>query len=45
LRHVIDTLAAALPRARVIEMPAGHAPHLVSPDRFFGELQAFFEEA
>jgi pimeloyl-ACP methyl ester carboxylesterase len=45
LRHVIDTLAATFPRARVIEMPAGHAPHLVSPDRFFLELKAFLEEA
>jgi pimeloyl-ACP methyl ester carboxylesterase len=45
LRDVIDTLGAAFPRARVIEMPAGHAPHLVSPDRFFGELKAFLEEA
>jgi pimeloyl-ACP methyl ester carboxylesterase len=45
LRHVIDTLAAAFPRARVIEMPAGHAPHLVSPDRFFGELKAFLKDA
>jgi pimeloyl-ACP methyl ester carboxylesterase len=44
LRDVIDTLAAAFPRVRVIEMPAGHAPHLVSPDRFFGELKAFLEE-
>jgi pimeloyl-ACP methyl ester carboxylesterase len=41
LRHVIDTLGAEFPRARVIEMPAGHAPHLVSPDRFFAELKAF----
>ena len=45
LRDVIDTLAAAFPRARVIEMPAGHAPHLVSPDRFFGELKVFLEDA
>jgi pimeloyl-ACP methyl ester carboxylesterase len=45
LRDIIDTLGAAFPRARVIEMPAGHAPHLVSPDRFFGDLKAFLEEA
>jgi pimeloyl-ACP methyl ester carboxylesterase len=41
LRHVIDTLATAFPHARMVEMPAGHAPHIVSADRFFGELQAF----
>ncbi len=43
LRHIIDTLAATLPDARVIEMPAGHAPHLVSTDRFLGELTTFLE--
>lgn len=41
LRHIIDTLGAAFPDARVIEMPAGHAPHIVSADRFFGELKTF----
>jgi pimeloyl-ACP methyl ester carboxylesterase len=45
LRHVIDTLGAEFPRARVIEMPAGHAPHLVSSDRFFGNLKEFLEGA
>jgi pimeloyl-ACP methyl ester carboxylesterase len=45
LRHIIDTLAASFPHAKVVEMPAGHAPHLVSTDRFFGELRAFLETA
>lgn len=43
LRHIIDTLGAAFPNARLIEMPAGHAPHIISSDRFFGELKTFLE--
>lgn len=43
LRHVIDTLAATLPEACVVEMPAGHAPQLISTDRFFAALDAFLE--
>jgi pimeloyl-ACP methyl ester carboxylesterase len=41
LRDIIDTLAASLPHARTIEMPAGHAPQIVSPDRFFAEVDTF----
>lgn len=41
LRRVHDTLAAHLPRVRTTEMPAGHAPHLVSMDRFLAELERF----
>lgn len=41
LRDIVDTLAAAFPNVRVVEMPAGHAPHLVSTDQFFGELTTF----
>lgn len=41
LRAVIDVLAQALPDVRVVELPGGHAPHLVSTDRFFEELNAF----
>jgi pimeloyl-ACP methyl ester carboxylesterase len=41
LRRIIDTLAAVFPHVRVLEMPAGHAPHLVSMDRFLEELAAF----
>jgi uncharacterized protein (TIGR02246 family) len=41
LRRIQDSLAVHLPRARTTEMPAGHAPHLVSMDRFLGELERF----
>jgi pimeloyl-ACP methyl ester carboxylesterase len=41
LRRIIDTLAEAFPHARVLELPAGHAPHLVSMDRFLEELATF----
>jgi hypothetical protein len=34
LRQIIDVPGEQLPRVRVIEMPAGHAPALVSMDRF-----------
>jgi pimeloyl-ACP methyl ester carboxylesterase len=44
LRQVHDTLAAHLPRVRTTEMPAGHAPHLVSMDRFLAELERFHSE-
>ncbi len=36
--RIIDGLASALPLARVIELPAGHAPQLVSRDRFLAAL-------
>jgi pimeloyl-ACP methyl ester carboxylesterase len=45
LRAVHDTLAATLPRARVLELPGGHAPHLVAMDRFLEALAGFQEEA
>lgn len=41
LRRITDVLADRLPHARVIEMPAGHAPQLVSMERFLEELKAF----
>jgi uncharacterized protein (TIGR02246 family) len=41
LRRVHDTLAAHLPRARTVEMPGGHAPHLVAMDRFLAEIAGF----
>jgi pimeloyl-ACP methyl ester carboxylesterase len=41
LRRIIDSLAAAFPHARTLEIPAGHAPQLVSMDRFLEELAAF----
>lgn len=41
LRRIHDTLARELPWARTAEMPAGHAPQIVSMDRFLEELAAF----
>jgi pimeloyl-ACP methyl ester carboxylesterase len=43
LHKIIDVLAASFPHAEVTEMPAGHAPHIVSMERFLGELKAFQE--
>jgi pimeloyl-ACP methyl ester carboxylesterase len=43
LRRIHETLAEYLPRARTLEMPAGHAPQLVSMDRFLEELSAFIQ--
>lgn len=43
--HIIDGLAANLPRARVIELPGGHAAHIVSMDRFLSELDNFQKES
>lgn len=45
LHNIIDRLAANLPHARVIEMPAGHAPHIVSMDKFLLELVKFQNES
>jgi pimeloyl-ACP methyl ester carboxylesterase len=41
LRRIVDSLGAALPRARIVEMPAGHAPRIVSMERFLTELASF----
>jgi pimeloyl-ACP methyl ester carboxylesterase len=41
LHKVIDLLADNLPNSRVIELPGGHAPQLVSMDRFKEELSRF----
>ena len=41
LHQIIDLLLAELPNARVTEMPAGHAPHVVSKDRFLREMALF----
>jgi pimeloyl-ACP methyl ester carboxylesterase len=44
LHQIIDGLASNLPDARVVEMPAGHAPHIVSRDMFLAELENFQAE-
>lgn len=41
LHQIIDALAEQLPDAQVEEMPAGHAPHIVSMDRFLEKLAIF----
>ncbi len=41
LHQIIEELRKALPRARLVELPSGHAPHIVSMDRFLTELEGF----
>lgn len=41
LHKIIDNLALHLPNAHVIEMPGGHAPHMVSKDEFLTEMGKF----
>jgi pimeloyl-ACP methyl ester carboxylesterase len=41
LHHVIDGLAETIPHSRVVEFPGGHAPHIVSTDKFISELEKF----
>ena len=45
LHQIIHGLATQFPQARVVEMPAGHAPHIVSRDRFLAELASFQEHS
>jgi pimeloyl-ACP methyl ester carboxylesterase len=44
LHHVIDGLSETLPHSRVVEFPGGHAPHIVSMDKFLPELEKFQSE-
>lgn len=41
LHAVIDALSARLADSEVVEYPAGHAPHIVSMDRFMDKLASF----
>ncbi len=41
LRRIVDIIAAELPWAEVVEMPAGHAPQVVSMDEFLVRLDEF----
>lgn len=41
LHKIIDELAKNIPHSRIIEFPAGHAPHIVSMDKFMVELEKF----
>jgi len=44
LHRVIDALATQLPRSRVVEIPRGHAPQIVSMDRFLKQMEEFQTE-
>lgn len=41
LHRVIDGLSENLPHSKTVEYPGGHAPHLVSQDRFLQDLEKF----
>jgi len=41
LHQIIDALATQFPKAQVVEMPGGHAPQIVSMDRFLDQLALF----
>ncbi len=41
LHAVIDELGRRLPNSQTVEYPAGHAPHIVSMDRFLDKLVSF----
>jgi pimeloyl-ACP methyl ester carboxylesterase len=41
LHQAIDAMASRFPQAKVVEMPAGHAPQIVSMDRFLAALAEF----
>jgi pimeloyl-ACP methyl ester carboxylesterase len=41
LHRIVDGLAATLPHAKLIELPGGHAPNLVSADAFLDAMAEF----
>ena len=41
LHHIIDGLSETIPHSRVVEFPGGHAPHIVSTDKFISALEKF----
>ncbi|HZW39390.1 MAG TPA: alpha/beta hydrolase [Ignavibacteriaceae bacterium] len=45
LHRVIDTLGKSIPNSRIIELPEGHGPHLVSMNEFLNEVDKFQKEA
>lgn len=45
LRAAHDVLAAALPNARTLELPGGHAPQLAAMDEFLARLADFQQDA
>jgi pimeloyl-ACP methyl ester carboxylesterase len=45
LHHIIDGLSSNLPNSHIIELPGGHAPHIVSRDKFLLDLEKFQKES
>ncbi len=45
LHRIIDGLSETIPNSHVVEFPGGHAPHIVSKDRFIPELEKFQSES
>lgn len=41
LHQVIVALSENLPNSRTVEYPGGHAPHIVTRDKFLSELESF----
>jgi pimeloyl-ACP methyl ester carboxylesterase len=41
LHNIIDGLSETIPNSRIVEFPGGHAPHIVSTDKFILELEKF----
>jgi pimeloyl-ACP methyl ester carboxylesterase len=41
LHQIIDGLSETIPHSRVLELPGGHAPHIVSTDNFLSALEKF----
>ena len=41
LHRIMDTCGKQFPNARALELPGGHAPHLVSRDKFMEALRSF----
>ncbi|MGE5406068.1 MAG: alpha/beta fold hydrolase [Methanosarcina sp.] len=41
LHKIIDNLAVNIPNSQIIEMPGGHAPHIVSRENFLAEFEKF----
>lgn len=43
--RIIGEMASRLPRTTVVELPAGHGPHIVSMERFLDTMAAFQADA
>lgn len=44
LHNILDILSDNIPDSRLIEMPGGHAPHIVSREKFLEEWNKFQKE-